>query len=299
MEWAMPACRAYLQRLAGHRKVVRYDCRGAGLSDREIVDYSLEAQILDLEAVVDRLRLDQYAIFGFGHLGLAAIMYAARSPERVSHLILWCSYARASDYSGSDRVQAARSLIARDWELYTELEGYRSTRWQGGPMARMYSDYVRGSVSPAGLTAAFEAIRDADVSDLLAEVRAPTLVMHRVESRVPDVHVAKELAARIPNAQLALMEGSALAPFLGDVDAVVRAIDGFLSGPSGGLLTEREIEILGLLATGLSSREIGRELDLSVRTVERHITNIYRKIDAHGRAQATAYAFEHGLVRPR
>jgi len=249
--------------------------------------------------VVERLRLERFSLFAFGHLGPAYITYAVRNPGRVSHLILWCSYARSSDYSESPRVQAAWSIIEKDWEMYSQLEGYRGTEWTGGDEARWYAYYLTNSVFPHGLRAAFDGLQGIDVSDLLPRLQVPTLVMHRAESHVLTAEMAKELASRIPNAELAIMEGPWRSPFQGDVEAVLRRIDEFLGGPPGGsLLSAREGEILGLLAHGMSSREIGRELALSVRTVERHITNIYRKIDAHSRAQATAYAFEHGLVRP-
>jgi DNA-binding NarL/FixJ family response regulator len=280
--------------------VVRYDCRGAGLSDREVPDYCLEASLLDLEAITKRLRLEHFALFGFNHLGLAATMYAARFPERVTHLILWCSYIRASDYSGSERVRAAWSLIDRDWEMYTELEGYRATGWKGGLAARGYTDYLRESVSPQGLKAAFEAIQDGDVGHLLEGLRVPTLVMHRVGSVVLDVKVAKELAERIPNAELALIEGGWRAPWVSNGDTVADRIMKFLTeasaetGPDG--LSPREVEVLRLVAAGRSNREIAAQLVLSERTVARHITNIYGKAGLNTRAQATAYALHHRLV---
>src|SRR5574341_946579 len=128
IEWRSRMYRAFWEALAFDRTLVRYDCRGAGLSDRDVGDYSLEALVADLEAVVDRLGLERFALIGFGHLGPAAVTYAARRPERVTHLILWYTYARGADYSRAPRVEAGRSLISRDWDLYTELEGHRATR---------------------------------------------------------------------------------------------------------------------------------------------------------------------------
>ena len=83
--------------MAQKRMVVRYDGRGSGLSDRDVTDYSLEAHLLDLDAVVERLGLERFALFPAGVPGPVAIAYAVRHPERVSHLVLWCTYARASD----------------------------------------------------------------------------------------------------------------------------------------------------------------------------------------------------------
>ncbi|MCJ7509669.1 MAG: alpha/beta hydrolase [Dehalococcoidia bacterium] len=93
MEWQFPEWRRWYEFLTQRRKVVRYDCRGAGLSDRDVDDFSLDAQVLDLEAVVDRLGLERFVLLSSIHAGPAGIAYAARHPERVSHLVLWNSWA--------------------------------------------------------------------------------------------------------------------------------------------------------------------------------------------------------------
>ena len=93
----VPECRRWYERLAQKRMLVRYDVRGTGWSEREVSDHSLEALVTDLEAVVDRLGLEDFALLGAADAGPVAIAYAARYPERVSRLILWCSWARTPD----------------------------------------------------------------------------------------------------------------------------------------------------------------------------------------------------------
>ncbi len=93
-QWEVPEFRAFYERLAGKRMLVQYDNRGTGLSQRDVSDFSLEALTRDTAAVVDRLELERFALWGNITMGPAAIAYAARHPERVSQLILWCSYAR-------------------------------------------------------------------------------------------------------------------------------------------------------------------------------------------------------------
>ena len=95
--WDIPQCRSWYERLAQQRMLVRYDVRGTGWSERDVSDHSLDALVADAEAVVERLGLDRFAMFGAFDAGPVAIAYAARHPERVSHLILWCSWARSSD----------------------------------------------------------------------------------------------------------------------------------------------------------------------------------------------------------
>jgi DNA-binding CsgD family transcriptional regulator len=121
--------------------------------------------------------------------------------------------------------------------------------------------------------------------------------------------MAREMAATIPNARLMLFEGSWIAPYLGvGAKEITAAIRSFVldtpaaPGPSAvavgaaAPLTPREAEVLALLAAGRTSSEVSRELSLSIRTVGRHITNIYAKIGARTRADATAYALRHGMV---
>ena len=312
VEWQSPGLRAYFQALGKNRRFVIYDGRGAGLSDREVSDYGIGAQVLDLEAVVDRLRLQRFVLFAFGHSGPAFITYAARNPDRVSHLILWCSYARAPSLPSSPRAQAAWAMMQENWEMYTELEGYRFSGWAGGPAAHGHTSFWRQSVSPAGLAEAFKATRGIDVRHLLSGLQVPTLVMTRPEAQsgmlaegedspMARLELSQELAARIPNAELAILEGGHISPFEGDMEAFLKRLEQFLQSipAAGGYpdgLTRREVEVLLLVAKGKSNREIASELVLSERTVARHVTNIYGKTGANSRADATAYAYRHGLA---
>src|SRR3990172_4284814 len=97
LEWQIPPLRRWYERLAESRMVVRYDSRGVGLSDRDLSVYSLDVWMLDLQAVVNRLGLDRFALFAPLSGGPVAVTYAAAQPERISHLILWCVQARLSD----------------------------------------------------------------------------------------------------------------------------------------------------------------------------------------------------------
>ena len=228
LEWQIPEYRRWYERLAEKRTLVRYDGRGHGLSDRDVNDYSLDAQILDLEAVADRLGLERFALFAPLHSGPVAIAYAARHPECISHLILWCTYARGSDFLRSTQAQTIRSLVAQSWELYTETVAHALMGWSAGAPARQFAAMMRESATQEGTQAAFHAIGEFDVASLLSEVRSAALVLHRREALTPSVDVARSLASRIPGARLALLEGSSLAPFLEDTDAVLKTIDEFL-----------------------------------------------------------------------
>ena len=228
LEWQEPRLRRWLERLTERRLVVRYDNRGSGLSDREVTDYSLDAHLRDLEAVVDSLSLETFALMGPLHSGPAAIAYAARHPERLSHLILWCTYARGSDYASVPQVQAIRALMDKDWDVYTETVAHVGFGWSAGEDARQFAGFIRGSVSQQAVQAFRDAIDQYDVTDLLSRVKSPTLVLHRRRFQLPSVDVARRLTARIPEARLVLLDGASAAPFLEDAEAVLGAISDFL-----------------------------------------------------------------------
>ncbi len=228
LEWQFTEYRRWYQRLAARRMLIRYDGRGTGLSDRNIADYSLDGNVLDLEAVVDRLGLERFALFGFYHTGLGAIVYATRHPERVTHLILWHAFARASDYVGSPQVEATHALLDKDWELFTETIAHDRLGWSQGEPADQFAALMRECVTPEYTKVFTRATREFDITALLPQLRVPTLLLHRRQySRLP-VDIARGVASRIPEARLVLLEGASLAPYLEDTDAVVRTIYEFL-----------------------------------------------------------------------
>ena len=211
MEWQFPECRRWYERLAQNRKLIRFDFRGGGLSDRNVGDFSLEGLLLDLEAVADGLGLETFALFGPAHLGPVAIAYAARHPDRVSHLLLWSTYREASDWSSWPQVQGIRALMNIDWNLYTEAMAHTLLGWSEGEPARRFAALVRESITPEDLQRVIPAISDWDIGPLLPHVKAPTLVLQRREA-ISGVTAATGLASRIPNARLALLEGGSLSP---------------------------------------------------------------------------------------
>jgi class 3 adenylate cyclase len=230
LEWQYPDYRRWYERLAEDRMLVRYDAAGTGLSDRHVIDFSLEARVPDVEAVVDRLGVEKFALFGALHSGPAAVMYAVRHPERVTHLILWCSYAQGSEYlASSPQIQVVRAAADKDWDTYIELVARLSFGWSDDERALRYAAHLRELVTPELLRAIGEAIPDYDVTRLLPQVKSPTLVLHRRQVPFPQMDASRSLASQIPGAQLVVLEGGSLPPFAGDTDAVIRMIDEFLS----------------------------------------------------------------------
>ena len=230
LEWGLEEFRLWYTRLGRKRKLVRYDGRGSGMSDRRTSDYSLEARVLELEAVVDQLGLTKFALLGVAHSGPAAITYTVRRPERVSHLLLWSTFARGSDNWDSKRARAIRDMRGMDWELYLENMVEHGLGCADPKQRGRFAAYLGECQTQAEARAAMAAISKVDVTDLLPKVTVPTLVLHRRQIPAPDLKVAAQLSSLIPGARLALLEGSSLAPYFGDTEAVAIAIDEFLAG---------------------------------------------------------------------
>jgi len=228
LECQIPNWRLWYERLAKKRKLIRYDGRGFGLSERKVTGFHLDAHVQDLEAVADRLGLESFALLATQHSGPPAITYAVRHPERVSHLILWCAYSRASDYVRlSPQIQALRALLDQDWELFTETVSHVGFGWSAGEEARRFAAFLRECTTPEAYRAAIRATGDFDVRPLLPQVQAPTLVLHRRQVPYPVVSLGGDLAARIPDARFVVLEGMTIAPWE-DMEPLLAAIEEFL-----------------------------------------------------------------------
>jgi class 3 adenylate cyclase len=226
LEWQLPGSRLLHEGLAQKRRLVRYDGRGLGLSERNAADFSLDAHASDLDAVVDRLSLDRFALLAFPGAGPAAIAYTGRHPERVSHLILIDAYARASDWTRIPQMKALGGLLGRDWETYTETYAHIAWGWSAGEQAGWWARLLRTTITHEAMQLLARSVREIDVTELLPLVRCPTLVLHRRDWRLLGVDTARELASQIPDARLVLVEGASEADW--DVEAALRAIDEFL-----------------------------------------------------------------------
>jgi len=212
--------------LSGSRRV-RYDARGTGLSDRDVTDFSLDTMVSDLEAVVDDLGLQRFALWGFITSGPIVIAYAARYPERVSHLILWSAWARTSDVLQESQAKGLLALAQTDWELFTETAAHAFFGWSIGDLAHRAAVFMREGITPEATVAMIAALTDSDVTALLPEVRAPTVVFHSKEAPLPDISVARELASGIPNARFVVLEGTAAGSFPEEADSALRQFLGF------------------------------------------------------------------------
>jgi class 3 adenylate cyclase len=225
----IPEVREWYERLSTGRLLVRYDARGTGHSDRNVTDFSLEAHLRDLDAVVERLALRQFALLGFYMTGPAAIAYAARHPDRVTHLILWTTFASARQYRNTLRYRAFESLrsMARDeWELYVRTMSSAPFPGADAVYLERRRQLMAESVRPNELLRMFDAYESHDAMEEAEAVQTPTLILHRREGQVVPMELARDLASRIPGAELVVLEGPD--PIAEGDDQMLRAINAFL-----------------------------------------------------------------------
>ena len=202
---------------------VAFDARGTGLSDRDARDLSLDARIGDVEAVVDRVGIDHFALHAAQLSGPTAIAYAVRHPERVSHLILDDTFACARAFMQMPHNRALRELVADDWESTTESLAFMYIGHGDADVAR-YAAFFRACVTQEMARRIMNAIARDDVTGLLQSVRAPTLVLQHAGLKNLPPGSGRELAAGIPGARLQMLSGS-----IGDaMETVVSTVGEFI-----------------------------------------------------------------------
>ena len=212
-----PVSRPLLMGLSEQHTLVRYDPRGTGMSDRDVGDISPEVWLMDLEAVVDALGLDRFALVGMSQGGPAAIRYAVKHPDKVTHLILYGSYARGRLHRDDGEfspamLDAMTTLIIQGWgsdnQSYRELFSARYVDSANREHIRWLNELEVVSASPEMAARYFRALADIDVRHLLPQVKAPTLVLHCRGDRATPFRFGRELAAGIAGAKFVPLEGS-------------------------------------------------------------------------------------------
>ncbi len=314
-----PVWRHWLRELSREHTYIRYDQRGCGLSDWSAPLTSFEAWVSDLEAVVDALGLDRFPLLGMSQGGAIAIAYAARHPEKVSHLILFGAYARGMlrrELTEPQRGEAGvlLDLVRIGWgrdnpafrQVFTSLFIPDGTREQH----QWWNDLERICATPENAAKIIEILYQIDVVPLAETLRVPTLVVHsRHDARVP-FDEGRNLAAIIPGARFLPLESrnhvlleserawprflAELRAFLADTDresrpAALGALD------SAGL-TPSERQVLALIAQGLDNEAIASALDKSEKTVRNQISSIFSKLGVQKRGEAIVRAREAGMA---
>jgi pimeloyl-ACP methyl ester carboxylesterase/DNA-binding CsgD family transcriptional regulator len=307
LDWSSPAFRTLWEQAADGYTLVRYDRLGVGMSDRDVrdADLTLDGDIALLSAVLDELAVDTVSLVGGSSGGCAAIALAARFPERVDRLLLYGAYADGPSITSQPVRDAILATVRSHWGLGSRMLADIFSGDTDSVEQERLARYQRDAASPETAAILLELVYRNDVRSELAHVRAPTVVVHRRDDRAIPYRLGRELAAGIPSARLIALAGNAHFPWAGDVDSVVRAFRSVLApeapaavstnGPAV-LLSAREREVLALVASGLSNREIAQQLVVSEHTVHRHVANIRNKLGRNTRTAAVAEAARLGLI---
>jgi pimeloyl-ACP methyl ester carboxylesterase/DNA-binding CsgD family transcriptional regulator len=306
VSWQDPAIRAFYDPIAAGRTVVTYDKPGCGLSDpwpgRQTLDTDLEA----LGAVIDQLQLDRLDLLGISMGAPVSLAYAVRQPARVARLILYGGFANGHEVASAEVRTAMTELVRAHWGLGSDMLADvflpDGTAEMKAHFARLQRESATADLAAELLAQCYE-LR---VDDLLDQVAAPTLVLHRRADRAIPYRLGRDLAARIPHARLVSLEGRSHWVFAGDAAGVVREILGFLGvrrSPQPAeraeappvSLTPRQLQVAALVADGLTNRQIASRLGIEERSAEGHVERIRQRLSVRSRAQiATWWAGARG-----
>lgn len=306
LDWESSVWRHWLDDLGARFTYIRYDERGCGLSSRDPEELSVDAWLGDLHGVIESTGLDRVALMGMSHAAALAIAYAARHPDRVSHIVSLGGYAAGGSAAGrpADQVEGSRvfeetmRVFWEDPDLFFQRAWSLSLIPGGSPHDVVGMEDLMRRSSTGEVAARIFAVRDGmDVRDLAPSVETPTLVAHARRDHVVLFDNALELAGLLPNASLLALDSEnhlllrepAWDRFVSELSRFIDVVPTIAADPSTPL-TDRERSVLRLVAEGLSNDAIAEQLALSTRTVERHLTNTYRKLGVFGRSARAAAA---------
>lgn len=314
-EWESPVWRHWIRFFTEHFRFVRYDERGCGMTDWKVGDLSFERWVGDLEAVVEEADPQRpFALLGISQGAAVCIAYAVKHPERVSHLILYGGYARGvlrRDDPERERVyRAIIDLTRLEWgnDNPAFRQVFTSRFIPGGSDEQLgwFNELCRRTTSAESAAALFEARGAINVTELLGEVRTPTLVLHSREDNITPILEGHILAAGIRGAQFVELDSKnhvllehepawerfqeAVLEFMGLGVPATGAED-----PAFASLSPREREVLALITEGLGNAQIAGRLEISEKTVRNHVSNLFDKLGVWTRAQAIVFARDRGF----
>jgi pimeloyl-ACP methyl ester carboxylesterase len=239
-DWQSPIWSPMLLRLASRFRLVRYDGRGSGLSDREVADVSLAGFERDLEAVNSCLGLQRFALLGLSQGGAAAAIFAARHPDRVARLILYGAYVQGRNRRGSTEdsatAQTMLAMMREGWghEDSTFMRAFSSLYLTDATRehVKWFADMQRLSAAGAMAARIRTACDDIDITAVLPDINVPTLVIHARHDHVAPIEQGRQIAARIPGAKFVILDSENHIPVPGDPvwDKLVGEVEAFATG---------------------------------------------------------------------
>ena len=239
-DWRDDRFRRFFEALSAHRTVIRYDRSGVGLSDRDRPRFDFASELADLEAVVDHLELERFALLGTSCGGPPSIAYAAANPERVSDLLLYGSFACGTDIGTEPIRQAVLELVRAHWGLGSRALGDLFATDLPSTRMRSFARRQRASADADTAARLLSLTYAMDVSAATARVRSPSVVIHRRGDRTVPFECGRALAGLLSGARLVPLEGDSHLPWEGDADEVLRVLLEALGDPGAAATAEPE-----------------------------------------------------------
>ena len=295
--WEEPAVVRFFTRLASFSRLILFDKRGTGLSDRVAEMPNLETRMDDVRAVLDTVGSERAALFGYSEGGVLCALFAATYPNRASALIMHGSYARltsAPDYPWGLNEQERSAFVdqaVREWGAPIGIDMRAPSMATDERFRQWWARFLRLSASPAAFATLSHMNAQMDIRQVLPAIRVPTLILHSVNDRNLDVRGSRYLAERIPGAKLVELSGPDHVPWLSDADIVVDEVEEFLTGarhapePERVLATVMFTDIVGASerAAGLGDRRWHDLLDSHHALIRRQLNHFRgREIDTAG-----------------
>ena len=249
--WQQPAVAAWLRSLASFSRLIWFDKRGTGVSDRVTDVPTLETRMDDVRAVMDEVGSQQAVLMGVSEGGPMSILFAATYPERASALILWGSDVkgvRTDDYPWAPSFEEAIRAVEEAAERWGSPEYCDDVLYIAAPSAagdedfrRWWASYMRLGASPASAAALRRMNMEIDVRRVLPAIRVPTLILHRTDDRFVDVRNGRYIAERIPRARSVELPGADHFAWIGDTERVLAEIKTFLAELGAGVELDRRL----------------------------------------------------------
>jgi len=246
--WDEPDVARWMLRMASYARVVMFDKRGTGMSDRVAELLGLDQRMDDLRAVMDAAGMEQAAVYGISEGSPLSALFAATYPDRCRSLVLYGGFTQIRQ----EAVEAFLSYVDRAWGTGRLLSAFSPSRANDPALQRWWSRFERLGASPAAAAALMRMNAQINVGDILPTIRVPTLVIHRTGDRVAPVAGGRALAEHIPGARLIELAGDDHLPFFGDnADQIADAVEEFLTGSRAPVSLDR------VLATVLFTDIVG------------------------------------------
>ncbi len=309
--WHDPLLARFLRRLGTFARVIAFDKRGMGLSDRDPRrdTPTLDERMADIDAVLDAAGSTRSALFAWSEGGPTAIAYAHSRAERAVALMLIATTARftqSADFLAGIPAEVLETFIETmvdEWGTGVGYELHAPTLADDARTRDWWASYQRYAATPGAVEASLRLHLELDVRGLLGGLTVPTLVLHRTGDLVIPVECGRHLGAAIPGARYIELSGVDHMYWVGDQDAVLNAVRARLIDSSAGAalsalrqkrrparsgweaLTASELDVVRLLASGMTNQQIADRLVVSPRTVQTHVSHVLAKLDLRNRAE--------------